>query len=340
MVNITGAAVLAERPTGLLSAAWLATLPNRRIERPVCTPTEGVLPGLSGAVTDLAVSGDGRVLVAAHRDRNVVSIIDTGSLSLSGTVDVEEPSAPAVADRCYVNSAAVDEDTVVAIDITTGVELAAKEIAATARGLAVSNSGDTLYVPRCTETGADIAVIDTESGHSASIPLADTPDAVVGAVRASADGTRLYVVRTTVEGSALLVIDARAHRVLQAVDLPGSVGDIAVLRDGRRVFATGWDDELGGVLSVIDVAGSRVVDTIAMGGLATQVVLGGTRAYVVGDERVVVVDIATMRVVATIEADRVSCIALDPDEAVLYIGGYDATVTARQVDSARLRAAS
>ena len=168
MVNITGATVLAERPTGLLSAAWLATLPNRRIERPVAAPAEGVLSGLSGAVTDLAVSGDGSVLIAAHRDRNAVSIIDAGALTLSGTVDVEEPSAPAVADRCYVNSAAVDEDTVVAIDITTGVELAGKEIAATARGLAVSTSGDTLYASRCTENGADIAVIDIESGHSAT----------------------------------------------------------------------------------------------------------------------------------------------------------------------------
>ena len=56
--------------------------------------------------------------------------------------------------------------------------------------------------------------------------------------------------------------------------IAGSIGDIAVMPNGRTVFATGWDAELGGVVHVIDVAGARVTDTIGVGGMPTQLVLG------------------------------------------------------------------
>lgn len=340
MVNRPGSAAVAERPAD--AGLWLATLPNRRAERPraVAEPAEGVLAELPGAVTDLALTHDGRLLVAAHYGQDAVSVIDTATLTPHARVDVAEPYALAVADRCYVSSAAIDEDTVVAVDIAAGIPLAGKQIAVSARGLAVGPSGETLYVARGTDNGADIAVIDIESGRTSSIPLADGAEAVIDVVRVSADGTRLYAARTTAAGAALVVVDTRTHRMLHAVDVSGSISDIAVHRDGRRVFLTGWDSELGGVLTVVDVANGRVADSIAMGGPATQLALGGRHAYVLSGERVVVIDVTGMRVVDTVDTGEVACLAVSDDATMLYLGGYDATVTAYRVGAARLRAAS
>ena len=116
MANTTGVTAVAERPTDTVR---LSTLSSPRIAStsdllPAVRPAAdvnrtaraalGVLSGLPGAVTDMAVSHDGRQLVAAHYGDDTVS-------------GIAEPYAVATADRAYVNSASDVEDTVVAIDL-------------------------------------------------------------------------------------------------------------------------------------------------------------------------------------------------------------------------------
>ena len=108
----------------------------------------------------------------------------------------------------------------------------------------------------------------------------------------------------------------------------------------RGVFATGWDARLGGVLVVVDTAAGRVVDTIAVDGQPTQVIVSGNRAYLVDGEDIVVVDVMKRAVIERTPIGRpVSCIAVSRDESCLYVGDYDGTVTALSVRAA-LRTAS
>lgn len=345
MAKTTSAAV-AERPT---EALWLAPLPspriapapNRRSAPAQAAPAEGVLRGMA-PITDLAVSRDGRSLIAAHYGDDTVSIVDTTDLTVQAWVQVAEPYAVAVADRAYVTSAGLCEDGIVAVDLGGGLPLAAKDIDAVVRGLAAAPAGDLLYVARCTETGADIAAVSVGSGKMTTIPLAGRPGVTADVLRISADGTLLYVALTDGAQSAVAVIDVQARQVVRSIALPVSVSDIAVHPDRRRVMVAGWDDELGGSVTVIDTAAGRVVETIAIGGLPTQVLIAGERAYVLNGDGIIILDVTASRIVRTVPAGRpVSCMAINPEGTRLYVAGFDGTVEARRIGpETRLRAAS
>lgn len=339
MAKTTSAAAVAERPT---DALWLAALPKIAVAQdrlPARAPgAEGVIGGLAGAVTDMTVSRDGTLLVAAHYGDDAVTLVDTATLAVRSVVEVAEPYALAAADRVYVTAGGISEDGVVAIDMTGGAALAARDIDASARGLAVSPDGNTLYVARCGDT-ADVAVIDVESGRLTAIGV---HAATVDVLRVSADGAMLFAALTTSAGASLAVIDTRRGKVLRTIGVAESISDIAVHRDGRRVFATGWDADLGGVLTVIDAAGGRVLDTVAVGGPTTQVVLTDSRAYVVHEGGIAVFAVANAQIVEEIAMDRaVSCVAVNPEGTRIYIADFEGAVVAESTAGDRpLRAAS
>lgn len=354
MANTTVGTAVAERPA---DSVWLSTLPTPRIAavsglvsaaRPsadllrAVTPAAGVLSGLPGAVTDLAVSHDGRYLVAAHLGADAVSVIDIATLSVhSVTFGISEPYAVAVSDRVYVGSASLVEDSVVAIDMQTGSALAARDIGEGAPGMAVSRSGELVYAARSADGVAEIAVVDVESGHLSTIEVSRAAGAVVETLRANAAGNRLYAAVNTATGASLVSIDVRSGRVLNTVAVGTSIADIAVHPDERRVFATGWDAELGGVLHIIDTGAARAAHTIATGGMAAQVVLTAGAAYLADGDEVVVIDTATARVYDRVDVGRaVSCLAISLDGTHLYAGDYEGTVVAMAVRTADLRAAS
>jgi YVTN family beta-propeller protein len=346
-VSGTAGVAVAERVAAAHSM-WLSTLPTIRrapvaelvpLPEPVTAPmvtVAGAVAAGHGPISDMAVSRDGRCLVAAHYGADVVSIVDTATLSVTATVTgVAEPYAVTVADRAYVTTASTDEESVVAIDTTTGVAFAAKDIDASARALAVSPAGDVLYVARTGDDLPDIAAIDIESGATRVIAVPAAPGASVEALRVSADGNRLFAALTTVTGGTLLIIDTRSRAVERAVAVAGSIGDIAVTPNGRKVFATGWDAELGGVVNVIDVAAARVTDTIGVGGMPTQLAIGhgGELAYVVDRNQVVVLCATTNEIVDTIPADgQLSCLAAGPDGR-LYVADYAGAISVLQVDA-------
>ena len=70
------------------------------------------------------------------------------------------------------------------------------------------------------------------------------------------------------------------------------------------------------MVNVVDVAAARVTDTIGIGGMPTQLVVGhgGGLVYVVDGNEVVVLCAATNEVVDTIPAgEQLSCLAAGPD---------------------------
>ncbi|ORB51320.1 hypothetical protein BST42_18095 [Mycolicibacterium rhodesiae] len=321
----------------LLGGAELEPL-TEPIEAPVMTVARTLATG-HGPVSDIAVSPDGRHLVTSHYGADVVCVIDTATLSVTATIDgLSEPyAAVIVGDRAYVSAASNAEDAVVAVDTRTATPLAAKTFDTTLSGLAVSPAGDVLYVGRTGEEDVDIAVIDIESGALSSVAIPAAPGASIETVRLNADGTRLFAALTTPTGGMLAVIDTRARAVKAGVSIDGPIGDIAVVPNGRTVFATGWDVELGGVIYVINVPGARVTDTIDMGGVPTQLVLsrGGACAYIVDRDEIAVMCTATTEIVdSVVIGPQLSCLAVDPVRNRLYAADYAGAITAIRLDPA------
>ncbi|WP_313673117.1 hypothetical protein [Mycolicibacterium sp.] len=349
---MTSGTALAERPTD-----WLSTLSTPRIPVPndalpavrapghvlrIARPAAGVVSGLIGAVTDLALTRDGRQLVAAHYGDDAVSVIDTATLTITATVgDIAEPYAVVVADRAYLQSASLAKDSVVAVDLEVGAELAAREVGIGASGLAAAPAGDVLYVARSFDGIVDIAAVDVESGKVVAIPVLRALDASIDTVRINAGGTRLYAALTTAAGGALVCVDVRTRRV-QTVPVGGTIDDIAVHADDRRVFVTGWDDELGAVLRVVDTSTARVARTAAVDALPVSMVVAGSDVVLAHGDGITVIDVGTMRTVNRIDLRRpVSCLAASPDGTTLYVGDFDGAVTALALPaSSQARAAS
>jgi YVTN family beta-propeller protein len=321
----------------LLGGAELEPL-TEPIAAPVITIANTLAAG-HGPVSDMAVSPDGRYLVTAHYGADVVCVIDAATLSVTATIDgLSEPyAAVVVADRAYVSAASNEVDAVVAVDTRTGVPLAAKTFEMTAGGLAVSPAADVLYVARTNADVVDIAVVDVETGEVTTIVIPAAPGATVEALCINADGTRLFAALTTPAGGMLAIVDTRDRAVKAVVEIAGSVGDIAVMPNGRTVFATGWDAEFGGAIHVIDVAGARVTDTIGMGGVPTQLVLGrgGACAYVIDRDEIAVLCTATTEIVdSVVIGPQLSCLAADPVRSRLYAADCTGAITALRVAAA------
>ncbi|BBY62855.1 YncE family protein [Mycolicibacterium helvum] len=358
-----GAVAVAERAAAAHSL-WLSSLPAIRrnpigdllpqllggaelepltepIAAPVVTVARTLAPG-HGPVSDMAVSPDGRYLVTAHYGADVVCVIDAATLTVTATIDgLSEPyAAVVVGDRAYVSAASNEVDAVVAVDTRTGMPLAAKTFEMTAGGLAVSPSADVLYVARTADDIVDIAVVDIETGKFATIEIPAGPGTSVESLCVSADGTRLFAALTTPAGGLLAIIDTSDRAVYDLVAISGSIGDIAVMPNGRTVFGTGWDAEFGGAIHVIDVAGARVTDTIAMGGVPTQLVLGrgGNCAYIVDRNEIAVLCTATTEIVdSVVLGPQLSCLAADPVRSRLYAADYAGAITAMRLETAPQR---
>lgn len=356
ITEAAGGVAVAER-VAAAHALWVSTLPTIRrapvggllpqllrtadLEprtEPIAAPALAVVGAIAaghGPISDMAVSADGSRLVAAHFGADVVSVVDSATMSVAAAItDVPEPCRVTVADRAYVSSASDSDDAIVAVDPNTGKALAAKTVDMTAGGLAVSPAGDVLYVGRNGDEAVDIAAIDVETGATEVIEITAVPGASLDAVRLSADGTRLFAALTTAAGGSLAIVDTRSRVLQSTASVDGSIGDIAVVPNGRKVFVTGWDSELGGVVHVIDVAAARVVDTIAVGGLPTQLVAGrgGDAVFIVDRDQILVLCTATNEIVdSVVIGGQLSCLAASPDGARLYAADYAGAITVLQV---------
>jgi DNA-binding beta-propeller fold protein YncE len=287
--------------------------------------------------------------VAAHYGQDAVSVIDVATFTVSAIVsDIAEPSAVTAADRAYVLSASSAEDSVVAVDLLSGAQLARREVGIGAQGLVAGPGGERLYVARVTDGEAEVVVVEVDSGAVTVIPVGAATEASIDTVRINAAGTRLYGALTTADGGALVMIDVRTGRV-QTVPVGYSIDDIAVDRSQRRVYVTGSDEELGGVLHIVDSDSARLLHTEPMGGMLpiggvpVGLSASGGTAYIAVGQTVVAIDAATARMVDRTSFGRpVSCLAVSQDGSRLYVGDFDGTVEALAIDavSAGLRSAS
>jgi DNA-binding beta-propeller fold protein YncE len=296
--------------------------------------TTGQINAGRGAVSGMAISPDGDVLMTTHYGDDSVSLIDTvkGAVALT-VIDVEESFAVALSgNRAYVGSVSAEHDTVLAFDTKSNEIVAEYPLAFNVTDLAVNPNGRHVYAARTDVEGADVAILDTKTGKKDSVRIASTAGTTTACVRVSPEGRRLYVAANGSSTAHLVMVDAVQKRVLNAVEITSPIRDIALSPDGATAYVGSAGPDFGTVLDIIDTRTSTITSTHKIGdvaGLLTQLTVSrdGQRAYLVGDQSVTVLSTATQDVIGSIAVDGDPACAIEsPDGKRLYIADYAGTV--------------
>ena len=288
-----------------------------------------------GAVSAMAISPDGDLLMTTHYRDDSVSLIDTATVAVAlAVVDVEEPFAVAVSgDRAYVSSASTEHDSVLTFDTTSNEIVAEYPLTYSITDLAVSPNGRHLYAGRTDVEGADVAILDTKTGKEDAVRIAATAGTTTGCVRVSPEGRRLYVAANGSSTAHIVMVDAMQKSVLNAIEIASPIRDIALSPDGATAYVGSAGPDFGTVLDIIDTRTSTITSTHKIGdaaGLVAQLTLSrdGARAYLIGDQGVTVLSTATQDVIGGIAVDGdPSCVIESPDGKWLYVADYAGTVT-------------
>ncbi len=179
--------------------------------------------------------------------------------------------------------------------------------AASVTTLAAASSGPRLYVTN--ERSGDLSVIDLASKSVvATVPLGKRPRGV----RVSPDGAVLYI---ALSGSPFAppgvdektlpppdrsadgigVVDVRTLKLLRVMPVGTDPEQLAVSRDGARLFVSNED---AATVSVVNAAEGRIVATVKVGGEpeGVEVAPDGTVVYATSEEDGVVFAIDAARV--------------------------------------------
>jgi YVTN family beta-propeller protein len=296
------------------------------------------IPVQHGAVSGIAVSPDGAQLLVTHYGQNSFSLIDAASSAVAQTViDVDEPFAIAVSDapqsRAYVSTVSAAYDSILAFDLAANHIVGMHPVAHSVTDLAVSPDGTHVYASRTAAHGADVALLDTQTGSEVAIGIADAAGTTAGCIRVSPDGRRLYVAANGPATAGLVVIDTHSNRVLNTFEIGCPIRDIALSPDGATAYVGSCSPDFGAVLDVFDTRTDTLAGTYKLGdaaGLLAQLVVSrdGERAYLVGDTGVTVLCTATHDIIGSLAvAGQPSCLTESPDGDRLYIADYTGAIT-------------
>jgi YVTN family beta-propeller protein len=194
---------------------------------------------------DLAVSKDGKRVYVTNSNGQSVSVVD-----VQNQREVQRLSVPMASDSqrgpfgiavspddklLYVTD--IDGDQVVILDLATGGILSRITVVESPRSVALSPSGNRLYV-----AGFDggISIVDTESNQV--LGRIDTGTASVFRLVVSRDGKRLFA--TDRANSALMLIDLANNQVISNVPTSGrETRDIVLSDDGTILYVTNQDSD-------------------------------------------------------------------------------------------------
>jgi YVTN family beta-propeller protein len=307
----------------------------------------GVVPGFTivaeiavqrGAVSGIAVSPDGAWLMVTHHGDDSFSLIDTANSAVAQTViDIDEPFAIAVSDapqrRAYLSAVSTAYDSILAFDMDANRVVASHPMAHSVTDLAVSPDGRHVYASRTAVHGADVAILDTNTGNEDAIGIAASAGTTAECVRVSPDGRRLYVAANGPSTAELVMIDTHGKRVVNTIEIGSPIRDIALSPDGATAYVGSCSPDFGAVLDVVDTRTDTIANTYKIGeivGFLTQLAISrdGERAYLVGDSGVTVWSTSTRDVIGSIVTGaQPSCAAESPDDDRLYIADYSGAIT-------------
>lgn len=295
-----------------------------------------------GAISGIAASPDGTRLMVTHYGDDSCSLIDTAHSVVTQTiVDIDEPFAVAVSDgsksRAYVSTVSAAYDSILTYDMHADRVVAVHPVAYSVTDLAVSPHGRYVYASRTAADGADVAILDTETGKEDAIGIAAAAGVIAECVRVSPDGRQLYVAVNGPFAAELVVIDAHSKNVVNSIEIGSPIRDIALSPDGATAYVGSCGPDVSAVLDVLEIGnirGSRaIVNTYKVGEMAgclTQLTLSrdGRRAYLIGDDSVTVWSTATRDVIGSIVTGAPpSCATESPDGNRLYVADYAGAIT-------------
>jgi YVTN family beta-propeller protein len=223
----------------------------------------------------------------AHAGANLVSVIDTASGIVVGTIPVGSgPSHVAVArdgSRAYVTNG--NSDSISVIDTSSDVVAATIPVGDAPSAVAVTPDGTRLYVMTA---GGVVEVVDAAVGTVvASIAIGST-----GGLAVSPDGARVYVAAGlvhVVDTATNMVVNAFAAEAAAIADVSNTASSVAFSPDGTRAYVgvttfnmIGGGFSAGGGIVLVDTASESVAGTINLFSLPGAIALtpDGSRAYV------------------------------------------------------------
>jgi DNA-binding beta-propeller fold protein YncE len=303
------------------------------------------IPMRHGAVSGVAVSADGTRVMATHYGDNSVSLIDAFDRPGARTaIHTGEPFAIGIAGadgaRAYVSTVSMAYDSVLVFDVNTNRVVAAHAVAHSVTDLVVSPDEKHVYISRNAFNGADVAVLDTETGAQDVVDIATMPGTTTECVRVSRDGRRVYVAANGPSTAALVVIDTHQKSVVSTLEIGSPIRDIALSPDGATAYVASCGPDFGAVLDVVDIGTTPTITSTCkvseVVGFLAQLALSrnGERAYLVGDDSVTVLSTRTWDVVGAIMVgSQPSCVVESPDGRCLYIADYAGVVTVVEIGS-------
>ena len=247
-----------------------------------------VLASLSLLVAAAATRAEAQTKAyVTHSASNIVSVIDTATDTVMGTVPVgAAPMRVAMTrdgTRAYVTNR--DSDSISVIETDSDAVIATIPVGDSPTYLAVTPDGSFLYVMTA---GGAVDVVDTTLGTVVtSIPVGSSGDIAI-----TPDGARAYVA-----AGLVYVIDIATNAVItsfaaESAPIPGvstTALSVAISPDGARayvgvfVMGTGpFGFTAGGSIVVVDTASASVTNEIVLGSVPGQIALtpDGSRAYV------------------------------------------------------------
>jgi len=282
------------------------------------SPAEAAVTGtipVGSTPVAVAFSRDGTRAYVAALFGDTVSVIDTATNTVVGTISTGAPSAVAVSKdgtRLYIVN--LRSNSVSVIDTATNLVTGAP-IAVGGRPLAASISPDGSHLYVVNSDDYTVSVIDTATNTvTATIPVGVVPTAVA----TSPDGTRVYV--TNLFGRSVSVIDTTTNTVTATIAVGAEPRGVAVSPDGTHAYVTG---SASNTVSVIDTATNTVTAIVPVGGGPFDLAVSpdGTRVYVTTFLGTVsIIDTATNAVVMTVPLGTTpQNLAVSPDGTRAYI---------------------
>ena len=235
---------------------------------------------VGGDPAGVAITPDGSQAYVTNLDAGTVSVIDTGTATVSATVAVGTgPVGVAITpggSHAYVTTSEGEPTagTVSVIDTATDTVSATITLGSPSFGVAITADGIGAYV-----TNADLGTVSLIDATTNTVSASVTVGIVPVGVAITPDGSA-YVANSG--SDTVSVIDATAT-VSATIAVGSGPAGVAITPDGSQAYVTNFD---AGTVSVIDTATNTVSATITVGSGPAGVAItpDGSQAYVTNSD--------------------------------------------------------